>query len=88
MKGHSVLPMSPFIMLGGGGILATPSCSQPIFDVTKVSFVCAAEKPLISLAAARAGVRFLIPEEDMLQDPVLSGKKCLWLNLASLQIGL
>lgn len=48
--------MSPFTMLGGEGILATLSCSHPIFDGIKVSFACAAEKPLVSLAAARAGV--------------------------------
>lgn len=43
---------------------------------------------LIRLAAARAGVRFLVPEEGMLHDPVLSGRKCLCLNPASLQMGL
>lgn len=48
--------MSPFTMLGGEGILATPSCSHPIFDGTKVSFACAAEKPSVSLPTARAGV--------------------------------
>lgn len=41
--------------------------------MTKGSFACAAEKPLVRLAAAIAGVRLLIPGGGVLQDPVLSG---------------
>lgn len=67
---YLVLLLSPLTMLGGEGILVTPSCSHPVFDVAKGSFACAAEKTLVRLAAARAGVRLLIPEEGVLQDPV------------------
>lgn len=42
----------------------------------------------VVLAAARAVVRSLIPQEEMLQGPVLSGQECLCLNLGSLQMGL
>jgi len=38
-----------------------------------------------ALAAARAGIRFLIPREGMLQGPVLAGQECFCLNL---QMGL
>lgn len=54
-EGRLGTSMSPFTMLGGEGILATPSCSHPIFNGIKISFARAAEKPLVSLAAARAG---------------------------------
>lgn len=37
--------LSALTMLRGERILASPCCSYSIFDVTQVSFACAAEKP-------------------------------------------
>lgn len=77
----------PFYHARRRGDLGHPFLHSPIFDESKASFAFVAEKPLVSLAAAGAGVNSW-SQKKVCCRTLCSQGEVLVLNLASLQMGL